>query len=178
MQTPNPNMEQQTPRQNAEERLAEASPAMMFPRMIETIHLNRQRKNHRRQIEHDRAAQAAVLRGEKVPEWSLHDERDEDEDGMGDSFSIAGDTHHYHQPPPAEHASSPQPRSKVSDLIKGGLLTAAIASGPIGVGAGYWLSQRHPQAQPQDEQVQAKPQQVMPWHLYPGYKVHPPPEDE
>jgi len=145
--------EQQTPKQNIEERLGEAGPTMFFPRMVETIHLNRQRKNHRRQLEYDRAVQAAVLRGEQPPEWSMHDELEGDDD-MGDSFSVAGDTNHYHQPPAPQPAPPQQPRSSVADMVKGGLLATAIASGPLGAGLGWWLSQA-----PQEQQAPAPPQQ-------------------
>lgn len=60
--------------------------------MAEVIHYHRQRKNHRRQIEHDRAVQSAILRGDTPPEWEEEMESSE----MGDTFSIAGDTVHNH----------------------------------------------------------------------------------
>ena len=136
--------DQQTPRQNIEERLGESSPTMFFPRMIETVHLNRQRRNHRRQLEHDRAVQAAVLRGEQPPEWSTDDELEGDD--VGDSFSVAGDTHVYQQPPQQPVPQSPpqQPRSGVPDMVKGGILAAALASIPAGMGLGYWLNRPQP----------------------------------
>jgi len=168
-------MTTQTPRQNIEERLGEAGPTTFFPRMIETVHLNRQRRNHRRQLEHDRAVQAAALRGDTPPEWSTDDELGEDDD-VGDSFSIAGDTNHYHQPPtpPAPQPAPAPPSNGLADMVKGGLLAAALASGPIGAGVGWYLSQR-----PQPEQAQTQPQETIPpWWLSPGYKIHPPQENE
>lgn len=166
--------QQQTPRQNVEERLGEAGPTMFFPRMIETVHLNRQRRNHRRQLEHDRAAQAAVLRGEQPPEWSVQEEGD---DEMGDSFSIAGDTHVYQQPPPSPQPQAPPPqRSNLADMVKGGLITAALASVPAAAGIGYYLANRPQQVQ-SAPQTQPQQEQKVPWWLSPGYKVHPPKQE-
>jgi hypothetical protein len=140
-------MQTQTPKEEAAERAAEAIPTYLFPRMVEALHHNRQRKNHRRQLEHDRAVQSAILRGDKPPEWSKH-ERDEDED-MGDSFSIVGDTtHHYHYdtPPPPSASSQPQegnaaqPKSTASTLAKAALVAAGLVAGG-GLGAGIpWLA--------------------------------------
>lgn len=149
-----PNAKQQQPREEAAERTAEVSPILVMPRMVETVHHNRQRKNHRRQIEHDRAAQAAVLRGDKPPKWSFHDERDEDDD-MGDTFSIAGDTiyHNYYPAPEPEPAAQPvetpapepvQPEEPPASADKPGWPTwvkaAATAAGLLGAGvAGHYI---------------------------------------
>jgi hypothetical protein len=111
--------------------------------MVETIHWNRQRKNYRRQIEHDRAVQAAVLRGEVPPEWSKHDERDED-DEMGDTFSITGDaTHHHHYAESAQPGTQSESTTgtikKASTLAIVALIAASLVGGS-GIGAGVpWL---------------------------------------
>ena len=131
--------EKQTPIGEVAERVAEASPGLMMPRMVETVHWNRQRKDYRRQIEHDRTVQAARLAGKNPPEWSKHDERDEDDD-MGDSFSIAGDTTHHHYPTPEPSAPQPTPPPTQPGLTP--LQKAVVAAGLIvgGLGAGLGLA--------------------------------------
>jgi len=114
--------------QETQEHLGEASPVMIFPQMIETVHLNRQRKNHRRQLEHDRAIQAAALRGDALPEWSKHDELDED-DEMGDTFSISGDTIHHH------HGVQETPKQPQPSVSSGLAKAAVVAAGLLGAGA-------------------------------------------
>ena len=130
------NAQSQTPLEETAEGLADAAPTMLFPRMAETIHWNRQRKNYRRQIEHDRASHAAILRGEKPPAWSKHDERDEDGE-MGDTFSITGDTtHHHHYPSSPEQRDTETEGTPVSGTVSGMLKKAAISAALLGAGVG------------------------------------------
>ena len=104
--------------------------------MIEINHLNRQRKNYRRQLEHDRAAQSATLRGEKTPEWSLHDELNEDNE-MGDTFSIAGDTVHHHYPAAQQQQTT---TNKAFGIGKAALIAAGLlGSGALGTGVPWML---------------------------------------
>jgi len=129
----NESNENQTPREETAERVAESSPVMIMPRLAEIVHHHRQRKEYRRQLDHDRATAAAVLRGDPLPVWSTPDERDED-DTMGDSFSVAGDTTHNHYYPEPAAPPTPTPTNddkKPSSLAK----YAMIAAGLLGAGA-------------------------------------------
>lgn len=110
---------------------------MALPRMTEIAHNHRQRRNHRRQLEHDRAVQAAALRGDTPPEWSQHDELDEGD--MGDNFSIAGDTVHNHYHTAPQQAQQTQQSSVAPTLAKAALVAAGLL-GAGGIGAGIpWL---------------------------------------
>lgn len=103
-----PENTKQTPIQETAEHLAEASPAMIFPRMVETIHLNQQRKAYRRRVEDSHRQQAAILAGKPMPDPIPAEAEDDD---VGDSFSIAGDTHIT--------VSGPSQAEKFMDSIQG-----------------------------------------------------------
>lgn len=106
--------------------------------MVETVHLNRQRKNYRRQLEHDRAVQAAAIRGEQPPAWSKHDERDED-DSVGDNFSVQGDTTNHHHYPPPTPAATPTAPQTASTLVKAALVAAGLLGGGSLAAVVPWL---------------------------------------
>lgn len=106
----------ESPQQETAERVAEASPMLAFPRMIELIHHNRSRKAYRNRIDDAHRMGVAAMKGVELP-----DPIESEVDDMGDSFSIAGDTVHHHYP-----ASKPM----------GTLAKAALAAALLGTGAG------------------------------------------
>ena len=104
----------------------------------------------------------------------------EGDDGMG--VSIGDNIHHHYAPQPSEpaqsNAASPSTPS-ASKWMKTALLAMALLSGPallamallsgtVGVGLAYYLAnQNQPEAiEPQNVEI--------PWHLLPGFEVHPP----
>lgn len=148
-----PNSQTQTPIQETQERIAETSPLLAFPRMMQIAHQNHLNKAGRRRVEDSHRQQAAILRGEPMPEPLKPESPEEDE--MGDSFSIAGDTttthNHYYPPPamppqPTAPPAAPAPASpapvaatpteQTTPAWKTWLARSALAAGGLAAGAG------------------------------------------